>query len=392
MDFTLFEETGETSEAGSTHRPTVSDQTHVEPDQAAEPFEGEEKLTASPEFNLFIEDVSVATPPPQAIPMGPIPSPPAAIPMGPAPAVPPPPVAPSGELSLVQQELPEATLSPVDLGPLMLEDIGLNLDHSLGLPPPSVIEVPSGKSDVLPPPPLAEPPAIPPVPPLPAEAAPPPPALPAALLQRVCSSCGKVYGMEYTDSFCSCGTELTPVGPSSIPSPPPIPGTLPGIPLPANPVAVSGPAGIEAVAMVNPLPPPPPPAVSPPAPQLRGSAERPGDGTRCLVLYGPDKKPLRYFPLVKDVTMIGRQDAVRGHFPDIDLSEWLDETTARKVSRKHAILLHSRQSDAFSLRPLAGNTGTQIESDMVEALQDYPLTSGTRLVLGGAVRFKFEVM
>jgi hypothetical protein len=119
---------------------------------------------------------------------------------------------------------------------------------------------------------------------------------------------------------------------------------------------------------------------------------RPASGSRCLVLYGPDKKPLRYFPLKHDVTLIGRQDPLHGHFPEIDVSDCLDEATAKKVSRKHAILFHSRLDDSFALRPLTGNTGTQIEQDMVEALKDYPLTAGTRLILGGAVRFKFEVL
>ena len=36
-------------------------------------------------------------------------------------------------------------------------------------------------------------------------------------------------------------------------------------------------------------------------------------------------------------------------------------------------------------------TGTQVDADMVPALLDYPLAPGTRLILGGAVRFKFEI-
>jgi hypothetical protein len=112
---------------------------------------------------------------------------------------------------------------------------------------------------------------------------------------------------------------------------------------------------------------------------------------RCLVLYGPDKKPVHPFPLRKDVTVIGRRDALRGNFPDIDLSQWLGEYAARAVSRKHALLLHTRADDSFVLRPLAGNTGTQIEQDMVEPLKDYPLKPGVRLILGGKVRFKFEI-
>jgi hypothetical protein len=112
---------------------------------------------------------------------------------------------------------------------------------------------------------------------------------------------------------------------------------------------------------------------------------------RCLVLYGPNKTPLHRFPLQKDVTVIGRRDPMRGNFPDIDVAEWLGESAARSVSRKHALLLHTRADDSFALRPLAGNTGTQIEQDMVEPLRDYPLKPGFRLILGGAVRFKFEI-
>jgi hypothetical protein len=156
---------------------------------------------------------------------------------------------------------------------------------------------------------------------------------------RFCPACNQTYGVDHQDSFCICGTELVPLA--------------------------------EAVAP---------------------SVEHPQPGTRCLVLYGPNRQPRHYFPLTKDVTLIGRRDAVDGCFPEIDVSAWLDEPTARKVSRRHALVLHGRADDSFHLRPLAGNTGTQIEADMAAAMQDYPLTPGTRLVLGGTVRFKFEVV
>jgi hypothetical protein len=115
-------------------------------------------------------------------------------------------------------------------------------------------------------------------------------------------------------------------------------------------------------------------------------------GTRCLVLYGPDRRPLRYFPLTRDVTAVGRQDPVAGHFPDVDLSAHLDEAAARRVSRAHALVLQSRLDDGFLLRPLPGNTGTQVEAEMARDGRDYPMRPGTRLILGGAVRLKFEVV
>lgn len=164
---------------------------------------------------------------------------------------------------------------------------------------------------------------------------------------RTCSMCGKVYGPEYSDTFCLCGFELV-----------------------GNPPLA---AGAE-------------------APMSATTPDKPMPGSRCLVLYSPDKQPLRYFVLTKDVTMIGRQDAVEASFPEIDVTEFLDEATARRVSRQHAMILHSRINDSFSLRPLAGNTGTQLETDMLAAQQDYPLKPGQRIILGGAVRFKFEII
>ncbi len=172
---------------------------------------------------------------------------------------------------------------------------------------------------------------------------------------RFCPSCGKTYAADFADNFCECGIELqadaTPESSTHAPN-----------------ENVRQEEGDYA------------PAIARPAP-----------GTPCLVLYGEDKQPLGYFPLMKDATLIGRLDAAAGLFPDVDLADYLDKATARKVSRQHALILRSRATKAFCLRPLAGNTGTQLEADMTEPLQDYPLRSGARLVLGGAVRMKFEI-
>jgi hypothetical protein len=165
---------------------------------------------------------------------------------------------------------------------------------------------------------------------------------------------------------------------------------LRGQALPSPAAGVAGDAWRLEVGEDNPAALPAPPGL--PAASTAGGGTSPAAPAGCrLVLYGSDKKPIHSFPVHKDVTLIGRRDAVRGNFPDIDLREWLSESAARAVSRKHALLLHTRADDSFSLRPLAGNTGTQIEQDMVEALKDYPLKPGTRLILGGTVRFKFEI-
>jgi hypothetical protein len=169
---------------------------------------------------------------------------------------------------------------------------------------------------------------------------------------RVCPVCGKTYGPDYGDSFCTCGVEL---------------------------VAARAPAATAAFSAV------PAEAAAPPGPQ------RPPPGTRCLVLYGPDKRPLQFFPLTKDALLIGRLDPVNGCFPDVDVCEWVDEATARKVSRRHALVLHVRASDSFILRALPGNTGTQVNTEMLAGQDDVVLAPGTRVILGGVIRFKFEI-
>ncbi|MCI0637505.1 MAG: FHA domain-containing protein [Gemmataceae bacterium] len=184
--------------------------------------------------------------------------------------------------------------------------------------------------------------------------------------QRLCPSCGIVYEADYADSFCACGVELRS------------PSMGQAADLPAQ---LQAPATADMPAQLS-------PDLLAPQPKV---VEKPPPGTSCLVLFGADKQPLHYFPLNKDATVIGRLDAMAGDFPDIDVTEWLEPAIARKISRKHAVVLRSRSSNVFVLRPLAGNTGTQIDADMVPALGDYPLVTGRRIILGGAVRLKFEI-
>ena len=67
------------------------------------------------------------------------------------------------------------------------------------------------------------------------------------------------------------------------------------------------------------------------------------------MLYGPDKQPLQYFALNKDAMLIGRLDAVAGNFPDIDLDDWFDRATIRKISRQHALILRTRATSIVRL-------------------------------------------
>lgn len=207
----------------------------------------------------------------------------------------------------------------------------------------------------------------------------PPPAMPAGA--SYCPACASVFGAEYADAYCTCGTELVKPAPEVAPL-----DDVPMAPilddLPMAPIFDEG-ATLEM---------PTTPIVEPSEKtELKNRTEKPSPGTPCLVLYGADKQPLRYFALEKDAVLIGRLDAVAGNFPDIDLDEWFDRATIRKISRQHALILRSRATNTFILRPLTGNTGTQLETQMLEALQDYPLRPGHRIILGGVIRIKFEI-
>ena len=112
-------------------------------------------------------------------------------------------------------------------------------------------------------------------------------------------------------------------------------------------------------------------------------------GVARLVVYSANRQPIHTMLLDRDVTRIGRNDPVRGDFVDLDLGVLFDAETARKVSRKHCLVLRSRETRTYALRPLARNTGTQVGNELAAELTDYPLSDGTRIVLGGAVRLKF---
>jgi hypothetical protein len=200
---------------------------------------------------------------------------------------------------------------------------------------------------------------------------------------RHCPTCASVFGPEYTDAYCTCGTELVKPPPEVTP----IDDEVPMAPilddLPMAPVFDDDGPTLEM---------PTTPIVEPGEhTELKNRAEKPSPGTPCLVLYGTDKQPLRYFTLEKDAVLIGRLDAVAGNFPDIDLDEWFDRATIRKISRQHALILRTRATNTFVLRPLTGNTGTQLETQMLPAMQDYPLRPGHRIILGGVIRMKFEI-
>ena len=181
-----------------------------------------------------------------------------------------------------------------------------------------------------------------------------------------CPGCAKVYGPEHLDPYCACGIELCKELRAEVPMAPLLDDLPPLAPFFDEPMAEE-----------------------PDAVKVR--SVKPSSGTPCLVLYGPDRQPLQYFALTKDAMLIGRLDAVAGNFPDIDLDEWFDSATIRKISRQHALILRTRATSAFVLRPLIGNTGTQLDAQMISPQQDYPLKPGHRIILGGVIRLKFEI-
>jgi hypothetical protein len=206
-----------------------------------------------------------------------------------------------------------------------------------------------------------------------------------------CPVCMRVYEEDWIDSFCMCGTELLkelPGAVEEIPMAPMLDEEVPMAPMldeEVPEVLILDESAVEAAVAPDPV------MEEPPAAPVKIRLSKPSPGTPCLVLYGPDRQPLQYFALTKDTMLIGRLDAVAGNFPDIDLDEWFDRATIRKISRQHALILRSRATKTFSLRPLLGNTGTQLEGNMVGPQQDFPLQPGHRIILGGVVRLKFEI-
>ena len=189
-------------------------------------------------------------------------------------------------------------------------------------------------------------------------------------VDRECPACDRTFSADYDDEFCPCGTELqerTPTDGSSDESGSPLTS--------ATSETSTSPSSV---------------------PSSLNSADesRPPVGTACLVLYSDSKPrtPIRYFPIVKDVLLIGRLDPLRGDFPDIDLGSLVEESLSRRVSRRHAEVLRARNTQTLSLRPLPGNTGTHVGKELATPGQTYPLVDGTPIVLGGVIWMKFETI
>ena len=114
-------------------------------------------------------------------------------------------------------------------------------------------------------------------------------------------------------------------------------------------------------------------------------------GTVVLQVYhDSDPRVVLTYPIVHDITLIGREDPHRDVFPDLDLGPLAKEgVSVNHVSRQHLRLL--RDGDRFFLFVYKGTTGTQVCSSLIEPSQygkRFEISLGDRIVLGGKVRMK----
>jgi len=162
-----------------------------------------------------------------------------------------------------------------------------------------------------------------------------------------CQSCGSENNQE-GDQFCGdCGTKLPP---------PPV------VQAPPQPV-------------VQPLPPvvqpPPQPVMQPPPPAPIAPA-------KAKLIVKSTGRVGQEFPVIQDVTYVGRWDADGGSFPEVDLS---NDDPGNFISRKHARI--TTKGNAFSIEDLGSTNGTYLNKGarlMPGSPQE--LHSGDEIVLG----------
>lgn len=110
----------------------------------------------------------------------------------------------------------------------------------------------------------------------------------------------------------------------------------------------------------------------------------PGTSSATLTLY-VNKAPVHTYSIETDETLIGRRDPRADAFPEFDLSEWDPDA---HVSRKHAYLY--RQNKNYTLY-VVSNSGTQVNSDLLNLGDRRALKSGDVIILAGRFAMKFEI-
>ncbi|MCX7830225.1 MAG: cyclic nucleotide-binding domain-containing protein [Acidobacteria bacterium] len=97
-----------------------------------------------------------------------------------------------------------------------------------------------------------------------------------------------------------------------------------------------------------------------------------------------DEETLKVYPICKEITLIGRNDPVTGHTPDVDLT---DLDTVRSVSRRHAKLIYNNGIFYLSEEPGTLN-GTFVNNKKIQSGIQVPVKSG--MIVGfGMIRLKF---
>lgn len=113
-------------------------------------------------------------------------------------------------------------------------------------------------------------------------------------------------------------------------------------------------------------------------------------GTLALAVYHDrEARVVAYVPIESDMTLVGREDAARGIFPDVDLGRLDGESVqAEHVSREHLRLVRRPGSSVVVLEVLPGSTGTQLNRRLLRGGEQSSLEVGDRIILGGRVRMK----
>ena len=114
----------------------------------------------------------------------------------------------------------------------------------------------------------------------------------------------------------------------------------------------------------------------------------PPPGTLAIAVYHDlEARVMAYHPIETDMTLVGREDAGRSIFPDLDLGRLEhDAVQAERVSREHLRIL--RRPAGLTLEVLPGSTGTQLNKTLLAEGTTAPLRAGDRIILGGRVRLK----
>ncbi len=103
-----------------------------------------------------------------------------------------------------------------------------------------------------------------------------------------------------------------------------------------------------------------------------------------LTVY-QNRQPVESYEVASDELLIGRRDPIANAFPDIDVSQFDAEG---QISRKHAYIY--RQHKNYTLYVIS-NTGTQLNSELLELGQRRTLKDGDVIILAGKLAMKFQI-